>query len=224
MYGGTCRTRHCVNPAHGLSPRVRGNRWHGFRPYRISRSIPACTGEPCLTDGRHRVAAVYPRVYGGTCQGAGTQPTGTGLSPRVRGNPATMATATDPAGSIPACTGEPSYRRLDKPFLKVYPRVYGGTSITGMAIRPSAGLSPRVRGNPWRWGRCRFLGRSIPACTGEPPGREAPARPVLVYPRVYGGTMLLMSAEGVQGGLSPRVRGNPFRNRNKMVHMDFFLR
>ena len=50
----------------------------------------------------------------------------------------------------------------------VYPRVYGGTI---MPYRPPD-----------------YPGRSIPACTGEPPRDAHAGFSRQVYPRVYGGT------------------------------------
>ena len=73
---------------------------------------------------------------------------------------------------------------------RVYPRVYGGTEIRRLDAKRISGLSPRVRGNhdapnPGRWANQK---RSIPACTGEPPGCHGDP--------------------GCHSGLSPRVRGN----------------
>ena len=74
------------------------------------------------------------------------------------------------------------------PFLRVYPRVYGGTADTPAGVLGVRGLSPRVRGNQTKQGDHVKIRGSIPACTGEP--AESQARPLLdkVYPRVYGGT------------------------------------
>ena len=49
---------------------------------------------------------------------------------------------------------------------------------------------------------------SIPACAGEPPTRRPALRSEWVYPRVCGGTGLVVSSPTVSAGLSPRVRGN----------------
>ena len=52
------------------------------------------------------------------------------------------------------------------------------------------------------------MGRSIPACAGEP-GRLLNRRKTgPVYPRVCGGTPHARTVPTVMGGLSPRVRGN----------------
>ena len=52
----------------------------------LSRSIPACAGEPICAGPIPTGAGVYPRVCGGTnLRWADTNGRG-GLSPRVRGN------------------------------------------------------------------------------------------------------------------------------------------
>ena len=112
----------------------------------------------------------------------------TGLSPRVRGNPKTMKSAQDAAGSIPACAGEPPLGRR-------------GPAVSG-------GLSPRVRGNRWGNSASPQRTRSIPACAGEPAVCQPQRRPPRVYPRVCGGTSRTISCSVPWAGLSPRVRGN----------------
>ena len=85
----------------------------------------------------------------------------------------------------------------------------GGTYVDVAIVDWRRGLSPRVRGNPG--GIAAYCGplRSIPACAGEPgvsfPSRATPR----VYPRVCGGTRPSLHSPFIQGGLSPRVRGNP---------------
>ena len=56
--------------------------------------------------------------------------------------------------------------------------------------------------NPWQG--------SIPACAGEPSPAGWRFALRRVYPRVCGGTGMLPYALRSNGGLSPRVRGNPF--------------
>ena len=50
----------------GLSPRVRGNRSARADHKALSRSIPACAGEPRETGHLTLLGRVYPRVCGGT--------------------------------------------------------------------------------------------------------------------------------------------------------------
>ena len=134
-----------------------------------------------------------------------------GLSPRVRGNPRLSLLALHCTGSIPACTGEPPVVRRSRLPPEVYPRVYGGTVAAGVPVQQQAGLSPRVRGNRSRRRTGPTAGGSIPACTGEPMWEMLSSNWSKVYPRVYGGTRRRLNAERLQGGLSPRVRGNQRR-------------
>ena len=78
------------------------------------------------------------------CNGA----PGTGLSPRVRGNLRHIAGRQAPAGSIPACAGEPLTPARHAGIIMVYPRVCGGTLVVDLLDTLNCGLSPRVRGNP----------------------------------------------------------------------------
>ena len=110
--------------------------------------------------------------------------------------------------SIPACAGEP-FPHLDaQQWVRVYPRVCGGTRLAMLDGMADLGLSPRVRGNlqsaPW----VLFLLGSIPACAGEPVSPGALFWLLRVYPRVCGGTVKDASAPVAETGLSPRVRGN----------------
>ena len=123
----------------GLSPRVRGNHHIQQGVEDQTGSIPACTGEPNYAAVRGTLAAVYPRVYGGTPAEVAERDAVTGLSPRVRGNQRPFAPTELTVGSIPACTGEPADDCLASTQAQVYPRVYGGTTE-----------------------------HPIPACTGEP--------------------------------------------------------
>ena len=192
----------------GLSPRVRGNRPRprAVRPGR--RSIPACAGEPPQRPPIAGSARVYPRVCGGTMAYAHASRTKSGLSPRVRGNPALGAQHAPDRGSIPACAGEPRHLPdLPEPP-GVYPRVCGGTRIAAWAWLFKAGLSPRVRGNHANAVAVVVGDGSIPACAGEPSRSGPPSTTSRVYPRVCGGTRSVWSRLSGAPGLSPRVRGN----------------
>ena len=114
-------------------------------------------------------------------------------------------------GSIPACAGEPQPSSMHGACFGVYPRVCGGTRPGSLGLPRWQGLSPRVRGNPAIVDVVEGPSGSIPACAGEP-GEAAPGfRSWRVYPRVCGGTVLVVVAGGPYPGLSPRVRGNPNR-------------
>ena len=151
---------------------------------------------------------VYPRVCGGTDCGHCSSPDGRGLSPRVRGNPGQRRRRGVAAGSIPACAGEPAGVLLRRRFVRVYPRVCGGTPAYQIAVIRVDGLSPRVRGNLGDLSAAYQPLWSIPACAGEPYRSTAAAAGDGVYPRVCGGTGLALLGLSLLGGLSPRVRGN----------------
>ena len=146
--GGTPVGFHGGVHVHGLSPRVRGNHAPHRRSVLHPGSIPACAGEPS------------PVGVGG--------PEAVGLSPRVRGNPLCGFLDYPPERSIPACAGEPSCPRGASHGRGVYPRVCGGTFTAVQSAEALQGLSPRVRGNLLEMEPLFLVGRSIPACAGEP--------------------------------------------------------
>ena len=186
--GGTCSQQRPGKSPGGLSPRVRGNQPHGAPGAVADGSIPACAGEPAKRRVKNEVAAVYPRVCGGTRTVSSGAQEKQGLSPRVRGNRLVHELPVVLIRSIPACAGEPPLRKSGPPSRRVYPRVCGGTHRFPLPRRPPFGLSPRVRGNP-----------SAAACW---------SRWRAVYPRVCGGTSMGRRARRRDWGLSPRVRGN----------------
>ena len=186
--GGTIAFHHRQIPHMGLSPRVRGNQGRSRPCAHRQGSIPACAGEPSIGAPSHRARGVYPRVCGGTRLLMLPSLARYGLSPRVRGNLGLLRRQVVSEGSIPACAGEPKKSASVARAFWVYPRVCGGTSIVRSAVTRSPGLSPRVRGNPWMSTRRSSLGRSIPACAGEPPIRSSSISLAMVYPRVCGGT------------------------------------
>ena len=151
---------------------------------------------------------VYPRVCGGTSSGLAPEMYPTGLSPRVRGNPACFCLPANPAGSIPACAGEPPTCTAQRFKKWVYPRVCGGTGPPLRLRLRVLGLSPRVRGNHSNHSVCFLYSGSIPACAGEPARRIMAHPRWRVYPRVCGGTRPIPNISAGFYGLSPRVRGN----------------
>ena len=193
----------------GLSPRVRGNlQVHPYQSFAFG-SIPACAGEPPANNDHTLAPAVYPRVCGGTYLCAPDGILAYGLSPRVRGNRKPDTGFRQNPRSIPACAGEPRHLGRLCRLSRVYPRVCGGTRQLLMVATWILGLSPRVRGNRYRH-RCQVsIGRSIPACAGEPRKRRHQMIQMTVYPRVCGGTHLALYVNMADSGLSPRVRGNP---------------
>ncbi len=146
--GGTAHRNFDRRALLGLSPRVRGNQGGIWRGCAAGGSIPACAGEPAALRVETMRDRVYPRVCGGTPRTGERVSIVYGLSPRVRGNRRKEQLPNGHIRSIPACAGEPTWRRDAGRGPKVYPRVCGGTP-DGQRV----GL---------------VAPRSIPACAGEP--------------------------------------------------------
>ena len=106
--GGTYHLCNRAGPAGGLSPRVRGNPDPHLALRCVTRSIPACAGEPLRLMWISTLPRVYPRVCGGTPRIDALHHHAEGLSPRVRGNQCWNLGGAHIQGSIPACAGEPS--------------------------------------------------------------------------------------------------------------------
>ena len=226
--GGTFRSFRGLGFGWGLSPRGRGNPRPGVTLQCSNGSIPAWAGEPLYIYLPFACCWVYPRVGGGTaCRGLPPL-TLAGLSPRGRGNQATIplphckpgsipAWAGEPyvilgpplpTGSIPAWAGEPHTEAHPRVRLKVYPRVGGGTHENFPEGYDRLGLSPRGRGNHLGELVAVDAERSIPAWAGEPCCQWPTLLGLGVYPRVGGGTVALCCINATMAGLSPRGRGN----------------
>ena len=170
----------------GLSPRVRGNRNNLAQAHGTVGSIPARAGEPSQVLCHRGLEGVYPRACGGTVSIQDDMPSGTGLSPRVRGNPAPEVSSDIWRGSIPARAGEPRCWPRPPGPCPVYPRACGGTLDLFTDGLWDAGLSPRVRGNhtEQHWPQSRD--GSIPARAGEPRCVQPAGLSTPVYPRACG--------------------------------------
>ena len=206
--GGTLGCRSSRANTEGLSPRVRGNLQVVIQPIEPGGSIPARAGEPAVDDAADGARRVYPRACGGTRGGAGGPHLHGGLSPRVRGNHHRPHADHPPRRSIPARAGEPNPYAGFLPLTRVYPRACGGTQPNTCYHQARAGLSPRVRGNLAHLAARGEVAGSIPARAGEPRRPRWLGTRATVYPRACGGTADGQVVAGLQGGLSPRVRGN----------------
>ena len=154
---------------------------------------------------------VYPRVCGGISFLSCASNRARGLSPRVRGHPATARPMAFSQGSIPACAGASGVRlRKEKPH-GVYPRVCGGIFRAVYTASNHTGLSPRVRGHHLLEAAGILKKRSIPACAGASDAGLDLQGVLEVYPRVCGGIIVRCPHFYRRIGLSPRVRGHPRR-------------
>ena len=192
----------------GLSPRVRGSRVTALDRVNRIRSIPACAGQPAGIDVLVCEHKVYPRVCGAAAFTSTFQQAIEGLSPRVRGSLAQAQGSTVRGRSIPACAGQPGAGSRINGSRKVYPRVCGAAGQTTSVRRLPDGLSPRVRGSRLAILSAPAVGRSIPACAGQPQPITIAARMTGVYPRVCGAARVAPHTLNPSSGLSPRVRGS----------------
>ena len=92
--------------------------------------------------------------------------------------------------SIPASAGQPYLGEDSIGWYEVYPRECGAT-VNGVAtalVMP--GLSPRVRGNPYRMLARLMENWSIPASAGQPEAADQHRQLQGVYPRECGATVI----------------------------------
>ena len=173
--GGTFTAQSGRRLDNGLSPRLRGNPRRGLSWCGAPRSIPAPAGEPRHPCRQRTCWPVYPRACGGTRSSVKLTKWASGLSPRLRGNPALREYDSGRLRSIPAPAGEPRVHHVYIVPDRVYLRACGGTWSSSIGLNIGAGLSPRLRGNPPQCRsvppQCRSVPpqcRSIPAPAGEP--------------------------------------------------------
>ena len=138
-----------------------------------------------------------------------TESYSTGLSPRVRGNLRREIDPIEECGSIPAGAGESTGKFQVLGCKGVYPRGCGGIFNVRADVSGVEGLSPRVRGNLFRWRGGRKFNGSIPAGAGESQTAIHQRHILRVYPRGCGGILKAVLCCFCRKGLSPRVRGNP---------------
>ena len=192
----------------GPSPRVRGSPHEQGALIAGTGSIPACAGEPTLGNGWAVDLRVHPRVCGGARGDKKNEALIAGPSPRVRGSRKDIWPNSEPAGSIPACAGEPPAPRAGARCARVHPRVCGGARQRKRPSRSWAGPSPRVRGSLGEGLPENVPVGSIPACAGEPIALIGAMAAMEVHPRVCGGAKIEWTGATWNPGPSPRVRGS----------------
>ena len=134
MGGETVSTSETAPVRAGLSPRGRGNLLLPRSSDAGQWSIPAWAGKPVGALVIHSTPAVYPRVGGETPRRPPGRPTGSGLSPRGRGNPQPRRGDLAAVRSIPAWAGKPENAGSVRVGPQVYPRVGGETSASASPV------------------------------------------------------------------------------------------
>ena len=105
--GATGAAQAPATVAQGLSPRMRGNHLAQRCVLAVQGSIPADAGQPWVPITNSLDMRVYPRGCGATSASRGVIWRRTGLSPRMRGNPAHGRRHLAARGSSPADAGQP---------------------------------------------------------------------------------------------------------------------
>ena len=93
----------------------------------------------------------------------------------------------------------------------------GGNDAACASGEYRRGLSPRGRGKRQSGIQSSTPAGSIPAWAGETPALSFRRRPFGVYPRVGGGNRVAALLTLSSAGLSPRGRGKPTANRNRVL-------
>ena len=128
----------------------------------------------------------------------------------MRGNRYSGADGDSCKRSIPAHAGQPISREPSLMTIRVYPRACGATLTKPIGNPVSHGLSPRMRGNRSAPPDYPNKDRSIPAHAGQPGYDRVVGLHKGVYPRACGATPRIHAYKPTGGGLSPRMRGNPY--------------
>ena len=130
----------------GSSPRMRGTRFGGWRPYLHAGIIPAYAGN--TSDGRPAGTSArdHPRVCGEHDGHVTDVERVLGSSPRMRGTRETFRPVGFPPGIIPAYAGNTKPTVGIVPAKRDHPRVCGEHMTSAAMGNEAAGSSPRMRG------------------------------------------------------------------------------
>ena len=186
---------------------MRGTQARIRQDFGSHRFIPACAGNTMRVASAVRAAAVHPRVCGEHQAEHAARRDLPGSSPRVRGTPVTVGSATGQPRFIPACAGNTGGGWHHRPRHAVHPRVCGEHAFTASSGSMADGSSPRVRGTPETAVPRGHPVRFIPACAGNTGPILLWSWPYPVHPRVCGEHGRSASSMAFWAGSSPRVRG-----------------
>ena len=211
----------------GSSPRVRGTplgpRYElapvRFIPARAGNSHSRSTGSWTTTVHPARAgnspsslpswsgASVHPRACGELwCPVEQLLELG-GSSPRVRGTRPFAALVHELNRFIPARAGNSLLLSQRPSKIPVHPRACGELDGTTDGPQISTGSSPRVRGTPFKGDHVVNLLRFIPARAGNSSVEPLSTVASAVHPRACGELDIGDTADLVEYGSSPRVRG-----------------
>ena len=205
--GENSRARSHARRNVGSSPRVRGKLPYRARGRGDLRLIPARAGKTGNIMARKLPEGAHPRACGENRLPPSSLGRIPGSSPRVRGKPSGVESASTAGGLIPARAGKTMMWAAMVVQPRAHPRACGENLWAPLDSAPSTGSSPRVRGKRWRrpWGpRIRGL---IPARAGKTMRTQPPPPPRWAHPRACGENHARAAAWPAWRGSSPRVRG-----------------
>ncbi len=191
----------------GSSPRERGEGSRRFVRAADDRFIPARTGRGGVSPSMRSRISVHPRANGERLSDESERGSGSGSSPRERGEVEHVGVLGQEHRFIPARTGRGPASAAAPAPPPVHPRANGERPSPAPSTPSSGGSSPRERGEdrlrPRRSGAVRF----IPARTGRGSASSAASRRPAVHPRANGERSADFRTADIGNGSSPRERG-----------------
>ena len=207
--GENCAPADTRSAGQGSSPRVRGKRVRRRRPWSAPRLIPARAGKTARRSQQMSRRGAHPRACGENKHKFTRGISGSGSSPRVRGEHPRSRRYNGRPRLIPARAGKTDFTMTLGTGSQAHPRACGENLIGLGADLAATGSSPRVRGKRHR---CRVLvggGGLIPACAGKTGGLGGTRHGRTAHPRVCGENASASRTAAATSGSSPRVRGKP---------------
>ena len=133
-----------------------------------------------------------------------------GSPPRVRGTGSLCSFRLMPKRITPACAGNSRTFPPDRPGKWDHPRVCGEQHSNSVTTGILWGSPPRVRGTVPSLPQATAIAGITPACAGNSNSNSSSVKILGDHPRVCGEQAPILSAEELEGGSPPRVRGTAF--------------
>ena len=192
----------------GPSPRRRGNHRPRGASDHGTGTIPAQAGQPPDHRPVRRRRRDHPRAGGATNRTTRPAARVRGPSPRRRGNLAQLGVAHVHRRTIPAQAGQPGSATIAARRRWDHPRAGGATTGRKLNRLYFRGPSPRRRGNLDHALHGGPGVRTIPAQAGQPSWTRRTSSRSADHPRAGGATVAADMEKRLDGGPSPRRRGN----------------
>ena len=191
----------------GSSPRMRGTHVDGVGLLRHLGIIPAYAGNTRIQFSERSHRWDHPRVCGEHRNHRTSRRDTSGSSPRMRGTPVGMPSASRLVGIIPAYAGNTEGGMPLMLARRDHPRVCGEHVYGRYSLPTASGSSPRMRGTRVDACGVSVYGGIIPAYAGNTCYQLGAQHCYGDHPRVCGEHTLSGIAERTGLGSSPRMRG-----------------